>query len=112
LGSSVVCRKCTMTWPETKLVGELFFVLTSQNWAKVLERWFLLVGSKADIYLKYHRDDIRTQAALEQERQKGGDLLNKARNNRGMHIYPLHNIIRDTSNGANLQDRFLAFVRA
>jgi len=112
LGASVVCKKCQMTWPETQLVGELFFVLTAQKWAEVLERWFMVLESKADIYLKYHRMDIRTQAAIEQERQKGGEFLNKARNVRGMHVYPLHNIIKDTSNGASVRERFLAFVRA
>jgi len=111
-GGSVVCRKCNMTWPETKLVGELFFVLTPQHWAEVIEKWFMVLESKADIYLKYHRLDIRVHAEIEQEKQKGGEFLNKARNARGMHIYPLKNIIKDTSHGANLRERFLAFVRA
>jgi hypothetical protein len=112
LGAQVVCRKCNMFWPENDLIGELMFKLTAQNWAKVLEKWFNRLEGKCDIYLKYHPTDIRYAAAQEQLRQKGGDLLNKARNNRGLHIYPMRNIIKDTSNGSAVYDRFLAFVRA
>ena len=112
VGLSVVCRSCEMLWPERKLVGEIFLNLTAQNWAKALVTWFGRLEQKADIYLKYHPTDIRYQASIEQERQKGGELLNRARNKRGLHIYPLRNIIKDTESGADLEGRFFAFINS
>lgn len=110
LGGSVMCRTCEMMWDENDLVGELLFKLTPQDWATVIHRMFVKLDHNADIYVKYHQTDIRYQAALEMARKRGGEEINKARKNRGLHIYPLKNIIRDTSAGAQLYDRFLAFI--
>jgi hypothetical protein len=45
-------------------------------------------------------------------RNRGGEEIRKARKNRGLHIYPLKNIIKDTGNGAQLYERILAFITA
>ena len=47
---------------------------------------------------------------MEMARARGGEHIAKARVNRGLHIYPLKNIITDTKNGADLYKRFLAFI--
>jgi len=49
---------------------------------------------------------------MEMARSRGGEAVNKARNNRGLHIYPLKNIIKDTSNGADMYKRILSFIKS
>ena len=72
------------------------------------------MGGRADIYVKYGRMSIRDAQTKEIEKKLQGELLNKARSveQRSLYIYPLKNIIRDTSNGADLQSRILAFLNA
>jgi hypothetical protein len=113
MGASVLCRTCEMIWPEAKLIGEKLFRLTPADWAHVILDHFIRLEHNADIYIKFHRTDIRYQTAMEQARQSGrGEILNQARRNRGLHIYPLKNIIKDTKNGADLYGRILAFIKA
>lgn len=112
LGASVHCRKCQMMWPETEIVGERLYRLSPNDWATVIHRYFVQLEHNADIYLKYHPTDIRYQTAMELARNRGGEAVNKARNNRGLHIYPLKRIIQDTSNGADLYKRILAFIKS
>jgi hypothetical protein len=108
----VPCPKCQLMWDENALVGEVFFNLTAKNWAEAIHKMFVRLDHNADIYLKYHRDDIRYQASLEVAKGAGGEEIAKARTSRGLHIYPLRNIIKDTGAGAQLYDRFLAFINA
>jgi hypothetical protein len=72
--------------------------------AKELAKLFRQLGSNADIYIKFHKTDIRYIAL---ERAKGPDMARKLK---GMHIYPLKNILKDTANGADLTNRFKAFI--
>ena len=77
---------------------------TTKNLALYIEKLFRELGSNADIYLKFHKTDIRYIAL---ERAKGPEV---ARRLKGMHIYALKNIIKDTSSGAALVGRFMAFL--
>lgn len=109
----IVCPNCGQTWMMEQLVGEKFFVLTPRNWAVAMIRMFIMCGHDADVVLKYSPDDIRSVTAKEQERQCGGELLAKvrdARKKRGTAIYRLASIIKDTSNGADLEKRFFTFI--
>jgi hypothetical protein len=112
LGGTVMCRACEMMWDENKLVGELFFHLTAQDWAHAIHKMFVRLEHRCDIYLKYHPEDIRHRAMAEVAKSRRGEAINEARAARGLHIYPLQNLIKDTSAGAALYDRFLAFIRA
>lgn len=112
LGPSVRCRSCDMMWNEAGLVGEIFYRLTPQDWAQVILKTFARLDHHADIYVKYHPTDIRYQSQMELARARGGEEIAKARKNRGLHIYPLRNIIKDTSNGADLYKRILTFITA
>jgi hypothetical protein len=113
LGASVVCRTCEMVWPEAELIGEKLFRLAPPDWAHVILEHFIRLEHNADIYLKFHRTDIRHQTMMEQARKTGrGEILNQARRNRGLHIYPLKNIIKDTKHGADLYKRILTFIKA
>jgi len=84
------------------------------KWADVLLSWFLRLGLDADIRIKYARDDIRSVAMREQEKQMRGELLTAARSDerRSTSIYPLNRIIKDTAAGAGLHGRILAFLKA
>jgi len=108
----LVCPKCGEVWRGEQVSGELGFRLSIQNWAIVLTRYFAKLEGNADIYAKYPRADIRAVAKIEQEKQHMGEKLTKARGELQKVIYPLKNIIKDTVNGADLQTRFYAFLRA
>lgn len=112
LGS--VCPACGNVWTQPELIGEIFFNLTMQNWARVIYRYFHICEAHCDIYLKHAPDDIRTVALAQAERQtwRGSELLDKTRAKRARHIYPLKNIIKDTSAGADLLNRFHRFLVA
>lgn len=69
-----------------------------------LVRIFRSLGGNADIYLKYHNTDIRYVAM---ERAKGSTVAKRLK---GMHIYPLKNILKDTAAGADLANRFYIFL--
>jgi hypothetical protein len=112
MGTKVLCSKCNQLHNESTLVGELLFRLTPANWAQAILNQFIRLDHDADIYLKYHPTDVRYQTMLEMARAQGGEAIAKARKNRGLHIYPLRNIITDTKNGADLYKRILAFIVA
>jgi hypothetical protein len=112
LESVLLCTACGQLLDEEKLIGEKLFRLTPQDWAHVILKHFVILGHDADIYLKHHRTDIRKQTALEIEKPRQGEQVNKSRQNRGLSIYPLKHIIADTKNGADLYKQFLAFIKA
>lgn len=110
----LVCPSCGCLWNLGEVFGEIYFRLPMEKWGDVLVSWFIKLNLDADVRLKYARDDIRTVAMKEQERNIGGELLLKARSEerRSSAIYPLRNIIKDTSAGAGLHSRFLAFLKS
>lgn len=108
----LACPSCGEVWNGDQVYGQVAFRLNMQNWAKVVLKYYMKLEMKADIYVKHHPKDIRNAAHQEQTRQRGGELLLDNRSNRKPRIYPLANIIKDTSAGADLEKRFLAFLRA
>ena len=107
-----VCGYCGGIWRSEQTIGERLFKLTTQNWAHAILRMFQRLDMDADLYLKYHPEDIRYKTMMEMARDRGGEEIAKARKNRGLHIYPLKNIIVDTRNGADLYGRIKAFITA
>ncbi len=110
----VVCPHCQVLWKPEEIVGEIYYKLPMTKWADVLHRWYIRLGGRADIYLKYGRMSVRDAQRKEEELGLRGELLNKARSleQRKPAIYPLKNILRDTSNGADLRGRIFAFLNA
>jgi hypothetical protein len=107
-----LCGHCGRRWKSEETIGERFFKLTEQDWAFAILRQIQKLELNADIYLKYSPTDIRYQAMMEMARQRGGEEIAKARKNRGLHIYPLKNIIKDTKHGADLYKRIRTFINA
>ena len=111
-GELVVCPACGTKLYRPQLVGECVAVNTYQNWAIALENAWRRVGGDADVVLKYNRHDVRGYSKLTGRRGLGGEELIKLHQAQLMLRYPLKNIIKDTQNGANLRERFLAFLKA
>lgn len=109
-----VCPACGNVWKQEQLTGEFLFNLPMRKWAEVIYRYFRLCEYHCDIYLKHAPEDIRSRALAQVEKQtwKGTQALERSRVTRARHIYPLRNIIADTSAGADLLGRFYAFLTA
>lgn len=105
----LVCPSCKTVWKGGQVHGEVFARLTTEGWATLLYKYWVRLGHNADLYMKRPRRDIRRAAQDEQEKQRGGELLMKSRK-RETSIYPLKNIIKDVSAGADPIKRFKAFL--
>ena len=106
------CPKCGTSWKGPDVIGEHIARLGIQDWANLLALYYVRLEHDADIYVKHAKDDIRTTTMLEQARNRGGEVLAKVRERRALVIYPLSRIIKDTSAGASLTDRFKALLSA
>lgn len=100
------CPNCQRMVNVELLTNQKIGRVSTRNLVKDLEKLFRQLGSNADIYVKYHYDDPRYRAMAKEKGEK------VARRLKGMHIYPLKNILRDTSNGASIDNRFFAFLTA
>jgi hypothetical protein len=107
----LVCPSCGTTWRGTEVIGEKLLKLSMRDWALVIYRFYIRLQHNADIVVKHPKVDIRLMSELEQQKQHMGDKLGKARN-RLHYIYPLRNIIRDVTAGADPLQRFYAFLMA
>ena len=111
-GQNAVCPKCRNVIEVEKLMGQIYAKLPHQHWATLITRVFRILDCDADIRLGVLRGDLRTASNAEQERDLQGDKLNKVRLDRRWVVYPLSNIIKDTSAGADLYGRIRAFLSA
>lgn len=103
-GEVAVCPNCNRMVNSDLLTNMRIGKVTNRALAAELVTIFHSLGSNADIYIKYHKTDVHYIAM---EREKGSDVANRLK---GMHIYTLKNILRDTASGADLAKRFYAFV--
>lgn len=103
-GGVAYCPHCKRGINAEKLVDGRVGSWSTKNLSVVLEQLFRELESNADIYLKYHRFDARY---LAMEKAKGPEVAKRLK---GMHIYPLKNILRDTAHGASLAGRIQAFL--
>lgn len=106
-----VCGKCGRLWRGRDVIGEIGGVHTLQNWAVLLTKYYPRLEFFSDIVLKLSRDDIRAKALLEQERSRGGSLLDTSRNNRVKIVYAWESLVKDTSTGSDLYKKIYAFLR-
>ena len=98
------CPSCKRTVNAELLTNMRIGNVYMDSLAKEITRLFHQLQDNADIFLKFHRTDVR-YLAMEQE--KGPDVAKRLK---GMAIYPLKNILKDTAAGADLTKRFKAFI--
>jgi hypothetical protein len=103
-GGVAYCQTCNKGVVADRLTNMILGKVSSQALAEQLAKMFRQLNSNADILIKYHKTDPRY---VSMERAKGPDVAKRLK---GMHIYPLKNILKDTSAGADLVKRFKAFV--
>ena len=102
----ILCPHCGTSHGEEHIGDAVFYRLSADKAAQVLVSWFHKLGGNADLYAKYSPQDPRTV------------IMSKsytpvvAREKKGLTIYPLKNILSDTSNGSSLESRFKAFILA
>jgi hypothetical protein len=108
----LICPQCHKLWKGEDVSGQIVARLDAIGWTKAIHKFMLRLDMNADIRIKYHPDDIRSAAQREQQQNRGGEDLDRARQRRAVRVYPLRNIIKDTSAGASLESRILAFVRS
>lgn len=102
----MICPHCLLAHTSSEVGDSVFFRLTADKAASVLEQWWYRLGSDADIYMKYSPLDVRVKMMQDVHG------VRKARELKGMTIYPLENILKDTANGASVQSRFRALILA
>jgi hypothetical protein len=103
----VVCPHCGISHRSDQIGDAIMFPnVTIDSAAKILAQWWRKIGSNADIYAKYSPTDPRTVMMSRAYSPR------KAREKKGLTIYPLGNILKDTLNGASLESRMRAFITA
>lgn len=103
-GGVAFCPHCRRMIAAHRLTQQIYFKSRSRDIADELARRFRQFGNSADIVLRYADDDIRYQTIV---RLLGAA---QARESRGQLVYPLVDILKDTSGGSSLEDRFFAMV--
>lgn len=98
------CSHCGTVASE-RLVGQRFQRSTTENLSRHVAAIWRQLGQNADIYCKYDPKDIRVQIM----EKKLGSI--RAHELRGLSIYPLKNILKDTAAGASVESRFNSFFR-
>lgn len=110
--AKVLCPKCGRVYFARDLLGERGLRLVSSNWAKAIYQNFLYLEMNADVVLLSHHATLHKQTELEMQKNANSELVDAARKVRHKLVYPLKNIIKDVSNGADLVARFHAFVNS
>ena len=110
----IFCPSCNQVWTQEEVIGEVMYRLTMQNWTHVVLGHFRKLGCNADITLKFSPHELRRATEKEQEKDFRGDLMDAVRIKRIQQgaIYPLRNIIKDTTAGADLYNRIHTFLTA
>jgi hypothetical protein len=106
----LVCPGCHSVWDGKEVWGQHIGRHTAQHWADVIFDFYRKLDMNCDIVIKYHKEDIRAASVG----LLAPDKLEKVRSSpkRLRRVYTLSSILKDTSAGAGLYDRILAFVRA
>lgn len=102
----VVCPSCGVRWDTEHIADALFYRLPVEKAAEVIAQWYRKLGSDCDIYVKYRDQDIRVKMMA---RTYG---IRRARELKGLVIYPNARIIKDCSTGATVESRFKALLLA
>ncbi len=114
LGKEIaICPKCKNTPSPKDLVGQIGYKATITDWGKIIARIWSALDGDADIRMGVFSSGSirgRTEDILNKVSHSAGDKLDMTRGKREWACYPLRNIIKDTSAGADLEKRISAFL--
>jgi hypothetical protein len=102
----VVCPHCHTKHRTSEIGDSIYYTQTIEQASSTLASWWRKLDGNADIYAKYRPDDPRTVQMAR------GYCPRTAREKKGLTIYPLANILKDTMTGASVESRFKAFITA
>lgn len=103
---TIVCPTCGSKHETDQIADSLHYHGDANKCAQVLEYWWRKLDCNADLYAKYRSDDPRTMLMA---KTYG---VWKAKQKKGLTIYPLPRIMADLNAGASALNRFKAFVTA
>lgn len=100
------CPHCSMHhYAEHIATGKLYRA-TMTDAAKILEEWWRRLDCRASLYAKYQPTDPRSQAMQTEHGYA------KAMELKGLTVYRLQSILKDTENGREVANAFRAFLTA
>ena len=102
----IVCPHCHVRHRPEQIGDSIFYRTSINQAADILAKWWRQTGGRADLYAKYNPNDPRSIMMAHNYDYR------TAREKKGLTIYPLQNILKDTLNGASLESRFKAFITA
>ncbi len=105
-----LCPGCKRPVKPADLAGQVGYRLTAQGWVEVLVRAFSRLKCDADLRIGHFPGDLRRENELADLKNAPAHNIDKRRLQRQWAIYPLRNVIKDTSSGRSLQDCFRSFV--
>lgn len=106
----LICPKCHEVWNGDDVDGQVAARLTPQGWATLILGYYRRLDMQCDVVIKHHREDIRSASKAKFSQDTLASVRSSGKRRR--RIYTMSAIIRDTSAGADLYKRFLAFVKA
>lgn len=101
-----VCPHCHAQHKTEHIADAVLYRSSIADAASTLTSWWRRLNCDADIYLKYAPYDIRVKT------MQNAFGLRKARELKGLTIYPLERILKDTAAGADVEARFRALLLA
>lgn len=102
----IVCPHCHAKHKPDQIGDSIFYRTSIDQAADVLAKWWRKLGGRADLYAKYNPTDPRSIMMAQNYDYR------TAREKKGLTIYPLQNILKDTLNGATLESRIKSFITA
>lgn len=100
----VICPHCQTRHLSTQIGDSVLYKTTMTRASEILATWWRKLESNADVYVKYSPTDPRTALMSRSYSPR------KARELKGLTIYPLERIIKDTLGGATVESRFRALI--
>jgi len=103
---AVLCPHCHVSHRLDQIGDSIFYRTTINQASDIIAKWWRKIGHNADLYAKYNPLDPRSVMMAQNYD------FRTAREKKGLTIYPLQNILKDTLNGATLESRVKAFITA
>lgn len=102
----IVCPHCHVKHKPDQIGDSIFYRTSIDQASVVLANWWRKLDGNADLYAKYSPEDPRSILMARNYDYR------TAREKKGLTIYPLQNILKDTLSGATIESRFKAFITA